>query len=668
MKSKTSFFNLTLLRKNTTRFSPIWICYLAACLLVVPVVLAANMLEDGAGYWSWVDVADYVGNVLETFGPAVAFVYGVILAMAVFSYLYTARSVSMLHSLPIRRSGLFLTNYVTGLLFILVPNAIVAVLTLLVAALGGAAAPGMIFTVFWMFSAMEIFFYSFATFIAMFTGHLLALPIFYVIYNFLVIGLYSCIYVFVAQFLLGISVGISPMSGLCGWATPLLRMYESVAMLTEYTKIVTEDGIRYGSPVLDVSMTGGSTLLVYLLLSVVLVVLAYAAYRYRHSETAGEVVSVGWAKVVFRYGVGITSAFTIGQGLYYLLFSGTNFAALEVLLMIVVGAVGFTVAQMLLNKSFRVLRKSLAGSGVCGAVVLVVLACGYFDITGTVRWVPEASQVQSVYVNFSGYTYNCAQLSDPESIAQTIALHKTILEHRNELPQGDAWLHQEGVTTTEEVCLRYTMQNGSTVFRDYTIQIQNSELGQEGSISQLATDLVNSKEYLMSWHIFDGETRDDYTPVSGVLTYYEDDKYNLTQEKTLSSKQLEAVYAALLEDAEAGRLPQINLLGDNVGAYYGNDLEIGYMTEYKNNRYTATILSESMTSTIAALEESGVLNDHVKLVSQDVVTAWYRDYYADYEGSYTIPAEYDSTITEEVDLTVSDTATNAVSYMVTEKL
>lgn len=41
-----------------------------------------------------------------------------------------------------------------------------------------------------------------------------------------------------------------------------------------------------------------------------------AAYRRRRSESAGDIVSVRWAKVLFRYGVALTAALTIGQGLY----------------------------------------------------------------------------------------------------------------------------------------------------------------------------------------------------------------------------------------------------------------------------------------------------------------------------------------------------------------
>ena len=110
------------------------------------------------------DTSYAIGTMLTVLGPAIACVCGVAMAMAVFSYLYNARSVSMMHSLPIRRSTLYLTNYISGLLFMVVPNLVVALLTAAVSLAGGVFCPGMICTWFLGVSAMELFFYSFAVF------------------------------------------------------------------------------------------------------------------------------------------------------------------------------------------------------------------------------------------------------------------------------------------------------------------------------------------------------------------------------------------------------------------------------------------------------------------------------------------------------------------------
>ena len=109
----------------------------------MPLLLTMNLSSEYARP-DWEDVASMVGDMMTAGGPVVACLYGLVLAMAVFSYLYTARSVSMMHALPIRRSGLFVTNYISGVLFFLVPNAVVALLTALVTLMGGVFCPGLI--------------------------------------------------------------------------------------------------------------------------------------------------------------------------------------------------------------------------------------------------------------------------------------------------------------------------------------------------------------------------------------------------------------------------------------------------------------------------------------------------------------------------------------------
>lgn len=59
-----------------------------------------------------------------------ALIFGLLSAMAVFSYLYNSRSVGLMHTLPLKREGLFLTNYLSGLSCFLLPNLAVFVLSL----------------------------------------------------------------------------------------------------------------------------------------------------------------------------------------------------------------------------------------------------------------------------------------------------------------------------------------------------------------------------------------------------------------------------------------------------------------------------------------------------------------------------------------------------------
>lgn len=138
MKSATScsdrrLFYPVLWKKNMARFWPIWSVYGACWLLAMPLNLLMLRAEDTYGsmlspqYFADLEVLSMItpGSVIA------ALVFGILSAMAVFSYLYNSRSVGLFHALPVRREGLFLTNYLSGLSFMLLPSLVVFFCTLL---------------------------------------------------------------------------------------------------------------------------------------------------------------------------------------------------------------------------------------------------------------------------------------------------------------------------------------------------------------------------------------------------------------------------------------------------------------------------------------------------------------------------------------------------------
>ena len=76
----------------------------------------------------------------QTTGLLLSCAYGLICAMAVWSYLFSARSASLYHALPVTRESLFLSHWLAGLSFTLLPNCLIALLSFLCAA--ATSAPG----------------------------------------------------------------------------------------------------------------------------------------------------------------------------------------------------------------------------------------------------------------------------------------------------------------------------------------------------------------------------------------------------------------------------------------------------------------------------------------------------------------------------------------------
>ena len=120
MQSKTSFFNRTLFRKNLTRFWPLWgMASFAGSLFPLALLLQLMRRENFYMWNSPLDFTEMYYNVAAYGVPVISLLYAVLCAMMVWSYLYNSRSVGMMHTLPIRREGLFFTNFLSGMAMML---------------------------------------------------------------------------------------------------------------------------------------------------------------------------------------------------------------------------------------------------------------------------------------------------------------------------------------------------------------------------------------------------------------------------------------------------------------------------------------------------------------------------------------------------------------------
>ena len=118
MKSRTSFFNLTVFRKDITRFAPAWGLYLVGMLMLVP------SFAGGFGY-SMGGIA-YFGRTIGVLS-VVNILYAFVCAALLFGDLFNARLCNALHAMPMRREGWFLTHLARGMLVSMVPNLVVCI-------------------------------------------------------------------------------------------------------------------------------------------------------------------------------------------------------------------------------------------------------------------------------------------------------------------------------------------------------------------------------------------------------------------------------------------------------------------------------------------------------------------------------------------------------------
>lgn len=567
MRSGTSCFNSTLYRKTMLRFWPLWAAYGLMWLFMVPFNLLNNYFSMRGTHTPSVELANRlveqardIPSTLQ-FGVFVACGYGVLSAMAVFGYLYNSRSACMMHALPLRRETLFATQYLAGLSFALLPNLVVAGVTLaaelpLVAQKCWGTSLSSLGIWLLAQSGVNLFFFSFAAFCAMFTGHILALPAFYGIFNLLVYTLYTLIRQLLNDFFFGFSFGAGQGSELARMLTPIWSLSEAV----DWDPVQeTVNGMT--ATMGDWHLLSPGTVAGYAVAGVVLAVLALLVYRQRQVESAGDVVSVHLVRPIFQYGVTFCSGLCLGM-LTTAFFGWKSRLALAVCV-VVWAVVGYFVARMLLSKSFRVLKywKGAAASFV--VMALLCVAC-FADVMGITTWVPQASAVASVTVDcrlsfpYDSGNSTLVNVTDPQQIEKIVAMHQAIVDHRDTVDSSSSrYQSGDGYTWLN---VTYTLTDGSVVERNYMdIPIQKSDLNQEGTVTYALSQIAQDRDMVAEMYRFDqyeqyrlvevyldrASTRSGQTDLDTSQPYYLEGA---------SNAQLKELWQAMRADFDAGTI------------------------------------------------------------------------------------------------------------------
>ena len=183
VRSKISFFNRHVALNLLKRFWPLWTAYFAAMIFVFPVNLLSKLRFNLRG--SLLEIYGVNRQVLQTcrLEFPVTFVFAVLIAMAVFSYLYDGRRCGLANSLPLRRETMYCTAFITGLAPMLIADLLVwAAAWIILAETPNVIAKYMLTRLAASLMCSTAFF-GLAAFCAALTGNLLVLPALYGVIN-----------------------------------------------------------------------------------------------------------------------------------------------------------------------------------------------------------------------------------------------------------------------------------------------------------------------------------------------------------------------------------------------------------------------------------------------------------------------------------------------------
>lgn len=422
MKSRTSFYNKTLLRKNITRFAPLWGIY-QLCLLVGLGLMYMEADNRIVNFW----FASNMAQCIQVMGLVNLF-FAPLTAMLLFGDLFNPRMSNALHAMPLRRETLFLTNVFSGLLFSLVPTAVMALLSIPLL-MGTVVHNAWQIAILWYIGTNLEFvcYFGMAVFCIFCAGNKLGFAALYAVLN----GGAYLAYAIADMLYTPMLYGVVTPDNLVEKLTPIANMLDDTFVeVANYHDMVQLFQGRMNEAVADFWVDENFyTLIVFALVGIAFMVLGLVLYRKRNLECAGDAVAVRWLAPVFQVTAAVagTAMAVICLEMFFyslmrkhdLILYGLAFCGMMV---------GWFAGRMILERSTRVFQlKNWLGLSILAVIFTVSLTMTHFDVFGIETWTPRADKVASVDLD-----YGSIELTEEEDIAEIIRLQEMALEDRLE--------------------------------------------------------------------------------------------------------------------------------------------------------------------------------------------------------------------------------------------
>lgn len=481
MPRKTSFFNGTLLRSDLRHYWPAGFLYVLVWLMVLPIPLLQTCFDY---VHNWPDRPELLAAELHniyysamTGSMVLAVLSGIVIPMAVYAYLMAPRSVGLMHALPVKRTTQYISHFAAGFGLLTGGNVLIFLLSVLAQLPYGGpdwAAAGL-----WLLvtELLELFFLALGTLCAMATGWLLAIPVLYGAVNFIAVLLCMVVQYLQRLFYFGFDSTTHPV--FVEWLTPTITLSEAVC--SYQGDWVTRDGREvYLRALPDGAVT---VLAVYAAAGLVILALGWLLYSRRPSEAAGDAIAFRWLRPIVRWIAGLCGGLGLGVFLSTIVLGGFGSGIVKLILcQVFMGLLCFFAVQMLLQKTFRVFRRSWKEAAALVLALAALTLAIRADIFGVQQRVPDPSRVENVTLRITYYDGGYCDTDDPAIIEMATELHRAILDQGENAPEnGAGWI---------EIRVFYDLKNGDSVRRDYSI------IGVKGSeVYRLSNQLLNMPQF-----------------------------------------------------------------------------------------------------------------------------------------------------------------------------
>lgn len=484
------------------------LCLVLLFSLVVPVVyIGGTPVLEGVTAVQWLDRV--TADVLRILGGQNPFLISVMVVGAVvsgvsgFSYLHASRKVDFYHSIPVKRSQLFLAVYLNGILMM----AVIYLLNLLAACVAASAFGvdfgkvfGMVIRAFVFHMAFYCLLYTTVVIAMMLTGNIIVAlmgTVVFCSYGPAVIALWE-------GYMSTWFMTYSPSGSHYDFSSDLIS---HSSPFSYYIVKAIEFGTESVVP----------TVLAALIITVVLAFVACLLYKLRPSEAAGKAMAFPKSKAPLKILIVMPTALASSL-FFYILRSTFGWAVFGLLC----GAlITHCLIEIIYGFDFRRLFAHKLHLVICMAVGLLVL-CGFkFDWVGYNTYLPKADEVESsgIYLNSldswvsygnvkkdpnqnhypfwdyedgDNYALNHMKLSDPEDVIYMAGQGIQYLEdHKNQDADRYRGYDQDDGSRYVNFVVQYTLKNGRKVRRAYTASEPVGETAMDSALGRI----FDSKAY-----------------------------------------------------------------------------------------------------------------------------------------------------------------------------
>ncbi|MFR5995352.1 MAG: hypothetical protein ACLUF9_07440 [Oscillospiraceae bacterium] len=560
-----SCFNPALLRSDLRRCWPLLAGYTFLWFLILPLRM-----------WNDVDPSpdDFLlqarSTAMEILGTSTTaaiwmnLIFGIMLAMALFTYLSSPRGTYGMHSFPASRGCQFRTHVLCGVGCVAVSNVLICLLS----AQNGVTHWGA--SLSWLVFSLVTFllFFALGSFCCMLCGWLPAMAVAY--------GAVNCVAIFCRILADGMCSIFYPSyndtvysigrNHIVTWLTPVLRLH------LDLQEMYAEDG-TFALPA-----SAWKSLLVYGIAALVLLAAGALLYRIRRSEASGDTLAFRPLRPVVRWAVGLLGGLGLGLVLAEMLNCTGNTQALLACI-VTLGLVCMIGTQMLIARTPRVFGKLWPELlALCIALVALCL-CIRADVFGYERRVPQVSQVESVEVYHRGIYGSAAKITDPREIDAIVQAHRYLAGCAAKDNLDSDWRWRNSISIT------YHLKNGGTLSRKY--QLRDEDL--TAVRAMLESETFRRSVVLDSVNVNAEALRHGYINNS--------DKDLI---RDLSAQECKLLYQTLLED-----IAHMNMLDPALYDYQNSHFDI---TLEDDEKTISARLNLQCTRTLALLQEWGIIS------------------------------------------------------------